>query len=47
MNHNNALNFPASGKKDEGLHPSWQAKRRERKQEVSINQFQGQRIVFD
>ncbi|XP_042881729.1 aspartic and glutamic acid-rich protein-like isoform X2 [Penaeus japonicus] len=37
----------ASGKKDEGLHPSWQAKRRERKQEVSINQFQGQRIVFD
>nr|XP_027222224.1 serum response factor-binding protein 1-like [Penaeus vannamei] len=35
------------GQREEGLHPSWQAKRRERQQEVSINQFKGQRIVFE
>lgn len=31
----------------QSLHPSWQAKLREREQSVSINQFQGKRLVFN
>ncbi|XP_045617549.1 uncharacterized protein DDB_G0283697 [Procambarus clarkii] len=31
----------------ENLHPSWQAKLREKQQSVSINEFQGKRMVFN